>query len=151
MTAEKKIELTYKINKIKSVAFNIVSNPKKNFSNFTYQITVNRHLNINDKLFDFKIISNIFEDKGKTKKLAYSEVDISYNIVSLKDIVIEDKNSNEGYKMLLQFVIYFIDHALNITRGVIASESKDTFLEDSYLPLIQPTRFIQEEMKGIVK
>jgi hypothetical protein len=139
--------IEFKIHKIKTLEFFIIEPSKniiKNFNSENLQLDFGVGFSFNTDLNLFAVIIGIhqtyIDEKEEIELLRFRNV-TEYFIKDLKDVLVDTQNikfSEEGLIEILLSVAY------STIRGIIFEKTSGSFMNEFYLPIINPSEVIRQ-------
>jgi hypothetical protein len=105
----------------------------------TFELNVNFNIAEKNKIIEIVLLTKIFSDQTKSLNIGELNSELVVEVSNLEDIL-------KVHKVFpMQVMASFVGVLVSATRGFIILKAKDTIIEGSILPIINPTVFFTQE------
>lgn len=110
---------------------------------FSYNFVIQHKVSFDDKIIVVIATVNIFETPEKKNLFCSLTANFGFNVGNLEDFTIEA----DGKKSIVTECLIIVN-ALTISslRGILYEKNKGTFLHNVYVPIVDASKFVHENL-----
>lgn len=149
MSELKKIDITIRINSIKTLKFSVNNTDQARQLDrnlFQFNIAVSTFIHPPTHIIGFDVIQDIFLDKEMTNKVSELISRMEFELVNFDEVVKKDEAQN-SVNVPDQVMMMLLSISLSTARGIFASKVEGSALEGVYTPILDPTKFVKNPLQ----